>query len=139
MTTQDKPNSDKKDALAGSIVEGSVTHIAKFGAFVKVESGEEGLVHISEIAHEFVNKIEDFINIGDTVKVKILGRNEKGKLDLSIKQTKEKEVTPYLNTKKSYSTDFEDKINFFLKRSEEKQIDIRRNLKNKQGITKKRK
>ena len=139
MTNQDKPNPEKKEIVPGSIVDGTITHIAKFGAFVRVDSGEEGLVHISEIAHEFVNKIEDFVNIGDPVKIKILGRNDKGKLDLSIKQTKDKEVTPYLNTKKAYSTDFEDKINFFLKRSEEKQIDIRRNLKNKQGITKKRK
>ena len=67
-------------------------------------------------------------------------RNNKNKLDLSMKQTKEKEPEPALFLhRKSKNSNFEDKLGQFLKRSEEKQIDIRRNLKQKQGITKKRK
>ena len=74
------------------------------------------------------------------VKVKVLAKNDKNQLELSIKQSEakpEKEVL-FLK-KKSKDSDFEDKLTSFLKRSEEKQIDIRRNLKSKQGITKKRK
>ena len=126
--------------LKGKIVEGDVTNVTNFGAFVKLQNGEEGLVHISEIANEFVQDINQFIEVGNKVKVKVLGKNTKGKLELSIKQTKEKDVDQALFIhKKTKNSGFEDKISSFLKKSEEKQIDIRRNLKNKQGITKKKK
>jgi S1 RNA binding domain protein len=128
------------EELKGKVVEGDVTNVTNFGAFVRLENGEEGLVHISEIANEFVQDINQFVTVGDKVKVKVLGTNTKGKLELSMKQTSEKEVEKTLFIhKKTKNTGFEDKITGFLKKSEEKQIDIRRNLKNKQGITKKKK
>ncbi len=128
------------EELKGKVVEGDVTNVTNFGAFVKLENGEEGLVHISEIANEFVQDINQFVAVGDKLKVKVLGTNSKGKLELSVKQTKEKDAEQALFIhKKSKNTGFEDRITSFLKKSEEKQIDIRRNLKNKQGITKKRK
>jgi len=129
-----------EEDLKGKVVDGDVTNVTNFGAFVRLGNGEEGLVHISEIANEFVQDINQFVAVGDKVKVKVLGTNSKGKLELSIKQTKEKEAEPALFIhKKTKNSGFEDKISSFLKRSEEKQIDIRRNLKNKQGISKKRK
>ena len=75
--------------LKGKIVEGDVTNVTNFGAFVKLQNGEEGLVHISEIANEFVQDINQFIEVGNKVKVKVLGKNTKGKLELSIKQTQD--------------------------------------------------
>ncbi len=123
----------------GALVEGEITHITAFGAFVRLESGEEGLVHISEIANEYVTDIKRYVNIADKVTVKILAR-DKNKVELSIKKAKAVEPEPALFIhRKSKNSDFEDKITVFLKRSEEKQIDIRRNLKVKQGISKKRK
>lgn len=125
-----------------SITEGTVTNVTHFGAFVKLQDGEEGLVHISEVANEYVTNIEEHVKVGDVVKVKILGRNDKKKLDLSMKQSTESAQMPdqalFLH-RKTKNSGFEDKISSFLKKSEEKQIDIRRNLKVKQGITKKRK
>ena len=67
----------------GAIQEGKVTGITKFGAFVLLPGGKSGLVHISEIANAYVN---DYLEVGDTVKVKILSVNEAGKVNLSIKQ-----------------------------------------------------
>ncbi len=69
----------------GSVVEGKVTGIAAFGAFVELEGGKTGLVHISEIASEYVNDINQHIKEEQVVKVKIIGM-EKGKISLSIKQ-----------------------------------------------------
>lgn len=70
----------------GSIVEGKVTSITKFGAFVALEGGRSGLVHISEIANTFVNDVHDYLQEGQTVKVLVLS-TDNGKINLSIKRT----------------------------------------------------
>lgn len=70
----------------GAIQEGKVTGITKFGAFVLLPGGKSGLVHISEIANAYVNDVNEYLKVGDTVKVKILSVNEAGKVNLSIKQ-----------------------------------------------------
>lgn len=70
----------------GSVLEGTVTGITKFGAFVDLGNKQTGLVHISEVANEYVENISDFIKEADTVKVKVLSVDEKGKISLSIKQ-----------------------------------------------------
>ena len=69
----------------GSILEGKVTSIMKFGAFVALEGGKSGLVHISEIANTFVNDVNDFLQVGQTVKVMVLS-TENGKINLSMKK-----------------------------------------------------
>lgn len=69
----------------GSIVEGKVTGITNFGAFVELEGNVTGLVHISEVALEYVKEIKDHLKVGDTVKVKVLSI-DKNKIALSIKQ-----------------------------------------------------
>ena len=68
------------------IVEGKVTGITKFGAFVDLENGKTGMIHISEIAPTYVNDIKEHIKEGETVKVKILSIGEDGKISLSIKK-----------------------------------------------------
>lgn len=70
----------------GEVLEGKVTGITKFGAFVQLPGGGSGLVHISEIANAFVNDVNDYLTVGDTVKVKVIGINGAGKINLSIKQ-----------------------------------------------------
>ncbi|MFC1617306.1 S1 RNA-binding domain-containing protein [Candidatus Margulisiibacteriota bacterium] len=125
----------KKD----DIVKGEVTNITKFGVFVKLPNGQEGLVHISEVAYEYVTDISEYTKVGDEVEVKVLGINADKKYELSIKQTKPKENIKKDFYKPTKDEDFEKRLVTFLKRSEEKQIDIRRNLKEKQKIKKKRK
>ena len=70
----------------GTILEGKVTTITKFGAFIALEGGKSGLVHISEIANTYVNDVNDFLAQGQAVKVMVLA-NENGKINLSIKRT----------------------------------------------------
>ena len=69
----------------GSILEGKVTTITKFGAFVALEGGKSGLVHISEIANAFVSDVHEFLQEGQQVKVLVLS-TENGKINLSIKK-----------------------------------------------------
>ena len=72
--------------VVGEIFEGKVTGITKFGAFVAMPDGRNGLVHISEIANTFVNDINDYVKEGQMVKVKVIGIGENGKVNLSMKQ-----------------------------------------------------
>lgn len=73
----------------GSIVEGKVTGITNFGAFVDLADGKTGMVHISEVAPTYVNQIKDHLTEGQTVKVKILSVSDDGKISLSIKKAME--------------------------------------------------
>lgn len=73
------------EAEVGETYTGKVTRIMNFGAFVEVLPGKEGLLHISHIAHERVNKVEDVLNIGDEVTVKVTEIDEKGRVNLSRK------------------------------------------------------
>ena len=77
----------------GTVVEGKVKQITKFGAFILLPDHSTGMVHISEIAHTFVNDIHDHLTEGQTVKVMVIG-NENGKVNLSIKRTLEPPAKP---------------------------------------------
>jgi len=70
----------------GQIVEGKITGITKFGAFVSLPDGKSGLVHISEVANTYVNNVSDHVSDGDSVSVKIIGITPDGKINLSIKK-----------------------------------------------------
>jgi len=74
-----------KEAKVGEIYEGKVTRIEKFGCFVELWPGAEGLVHISRLAKERVEKVESVVSIGDQILVKCIGIDEKGRIDLSRK------------------------------------------------------
>ncbi len=70
----------------GSILDGKVTGITKFGAFVSLPDGKSGLVHISEIAYSYVNEVTDYLHEGQEVKVKVIGIDPAKRINLSIKQ-----------------------------------------------------
>ena len=76
----------------GDIVEGKVTGLTNFGAFVKLTSGDVGMVHISEVASSYVKDIKEHLSEGQDVKAKVLAVNEAGKISLSIKQAEPKPV-----------------------------------------------
>ena len=137
---------------AGAVVEGVVTGITKFGAFVELPGGKVGLVHISEVADVYVNDVKDFLKEGQKTKVKVLTVDERGKIGLSIKrlQPKQPEVAPphvgaphrpatgdfrrspgRFNNSGSFS--FEDKLSKFLKDSDERLTDLRRKTDSKRG------
>lgn len=121
-------------AVVGDVVEGVVTGITGFGAFVQLPNGQTGLVHISEVADAFVHDIREHLKEGDQVKVKILSVSETGnKIALSIKQAQEGYVPGRSSRRRVMSGSFEDKLNRFMRESDERQSDLRRKANARRG------
>ena len=111
----------------GMVIEGKVTGITKFGAFVALPEGKSGLVHISEIANTFVNDVHDYVQDGQTVKVKIIGIGDDGKINLSIKKADEhapqqRQAVPRANGPTG-DVSFEDKLKQFMQESDSRMAD----------------
>lgn len=117
----------------GSIVEGVVTGITNFGAFVQLPGGVTGLVHISEVADAYVKDVNDYLKEKDVVKVKVINIDAKGKIGLSIKQASAPKKTERNVTRNVPRVSFEDKLSKFLKESDERQADVKRNTESKRG------
>lgn len=124
----------------GKIVEGKITGITNFGAFVQMEGGKTGLVHISEVALTFVKDINDHLKEGDAVKVKVLSIDDNGKVSLSIKKALEEEQKKQAKVPAQVSfgsnnsdMSFEEKMKQFMQDSEEKMSAIKRNMDNKRS------
>jgi len=115
----------------GSIVEGTVTGITHFGAFVLLPSGETGLVHISEIADTYVRDVRDYLQENDKVRVKVLSYDPKAnRIGLSIKRA----LSPSERRLRQQSQQsFEDKLAKFMKAADEKLTDLRRNTEGRRG------
>jgi len=105
----------------GSIVKGKVEKILPRGVIVKLENGKSGFVHISEISDEFVDKVEDFLKEGESVNCRILGYDDKGRLELSIKRTKES------------SSQLEEKLRRFRKQSDDRLSGLKKRETNERG------
>ena len=73
------------DFEAGQVLEGKVVSIKDFGAFLEFAPGKEGLVHISKLAKQRVEKVEDVVSLGDVVKVVCMGKDKMGRVSFSIK------------------------------------------------------
>lgn len=83
-----------REVVAGELFQGKVTRIINFGAFVEILPGQEGLVHISELAPYRVNRVDDIVKIGDIIPVKVKNVDEQGRINLSLKDAREKENLP---------------------------------------------
>jgi S1 RNA binding domain protein len=135
----------------GSKLQGKVTGITKFGAFVELPEGSTGLVHISEVADNYVKDINDHLKVGDVVEVKVINVEKDGKIGLSIKKTKDRvEQKPQSHShSNSYSQrtrqgrpndhrgnkveNFESKMARFLKDSEDRLSSLKRHTESKRG------
>ncbi|WP_181351167.1 S1 domain-containing RNA-binding protein [Thalassobacillus sp. CUG 92003] len=120
----------------GSKLQGKVTGITNFGAFVELPDGQTGLVHISEVADNYVKDINEHLSQGDQVEVKVINVKE-GKIGLSIKKAKEnygRRKTPNKpnNSRKSPES-FEQKMNNFLKDSDERLASLKKHTESKRG------
>src|SRR5699024_6281465 len=102
----------------GSKLRGKVTGITNFGAFVDLEKGTTRLVHISEVADNYVKGINEHLTVGDEVEVKVINDEDDGKIGLSIKKAKERPVRQKQAREKTEN--FESKMNRFLKDSEDR-------------------
>ena len=78
------------DPKPGDVFEGTVVRLMNFGAFVEIAIGKEGLLHISQIAHHRVNKVEDELKVGDKVRVQVTEIDRQGRINLSRKALLEK-------------------------------------------------
>lgn len=119
----------------GSVLEGKVTGITNFGAFIQLDGGVTGLVHISEVADAYVKDIKDYLQENQVVKVKVINVAN-GKVGLSIKQVNTEGVRdPRANRRPSGRPprSFEDKLSRFLKDSDERLASLRRNQDSKRG------
>ena len=116
----------------GSVLEGRVTGITRFGAFIDIGEGRTGLVHISEIADAFVHDVNDYLKQNDVVRVKVIAV-ESGKVGLSIKQADPNYLAQRARRDRAYQQSFEDKLTKFLKDSDERHQDLKRNQDSKRG------
>ncbi len=134
----------------GACVEGKVTGITKFGAFVELEGGQTGMVHISEVAPTYVKEIRDHLTENQQVKVKVLSIGEDGKISLSIKKAMTPPPrahrgapAPYVSSgrpggfewqpARTDSSNFEEMMSRFKQTSDEKMLDLKRSLDGKHG------
>lgn len=125
----------------GTILEGKVTGITKFGAFVDLGDGKTGMVHISEVAPTFVKEIKDYVKIDQVVKVKVLSVAEEGKISLSMKRVDPPAKKPYGNRperfewtpKRNENLSFEEMMNKFKQSSDEKLSDLKKYIDPKRG------
>lgn len=146
--------------VVGNIVEGKVTGITKFGAFVELEDGKTGMVHISEVASTFVSEIKDFLSENQIVKVKILSIGEDGKISLSIKKaepasaasTQQQAIRPPRPKRAAQprteswrgpkpvpeAQSFEDMMSRFKQNSDDKMSDLKKYMDGKRGTSGKR-
>jgi S1 RNA binding domain protein len=133
----------------GSKLQGKVTGITNFGAFVELPDGSTGLVHISEVADNYVKDINDHLKVGDQVEVKVINVEKDGKIGLSIKKAKDRPEgqRPHShahsqrprqgrandrNNNNAKET-FESKMARFLKDSEDRLSSLKRNTESKRG------
>lgn len=107
----------------GDIVEVEVTKICNFGAFVKINGGKSGLIHISQISNNFVKDINEHLKVGDRVKARVIKLGPGNKIDLSLKDTHQRFQKESFRFK---SSDFEEKLKKFLQESQQSLADLKR-------------
>ena len=130
----------------GAVVEGEVTGITNFGAFLQLPEGKVGLIHISEVSNVYVKDIHDFLKEHQKVRAKIISIDARGKIALSLKQLEEKPETPAKPVRPKEAPvvekraprqtgplSFEDKLSKFMKDSDDRLLDLRRNTESKRG------
>lgn len=102
----------------GSVVKVKIVKITKFGALAELEDGSEGIIHISQVSHDYVRNVEDYLRVGDEVEAKILNFKENGKLDLSLKALEE-DANKRVTIRKGQDPTFEKMLKEYLRTSEE--------------------
>jgi len=117
------------DIEVGAVVEATVQRITPYGAFLQLEDGKVGLVHISEIDRNYVRNVEDHLHLNDRVQAKVVAIKEDGKIDLSIKALQD--PAPRVERSRGRDPEFEQKLKRFMRQSEERQVDYKRSVENK--------
>ncbi len=120
----------RMQAEAGKKVKGKVTGITNYGAFVKLENGSTGMIHISQVSDEYVSDINTFLSVGQDVEPTVLAVDEKGRISLTLKTGRKNRpssgVQPMVYEAAPQPTDFEDMLSHYKSASEEKISDLRK-------------
>lgn len=123
-------NMSEASVKVGDIVTGTVEHLAPYGAFVRLASGQKAMIHISELSHRFVKKVEDVLEPQKEVKAKVIKIDDKGRIDLSLKALEKPAPQQRPAGRPSAGPqDFEKRLSQFMKVSDQKIADL--NTKNK--------
>ncbi|SIS62100.1 S1 domain-containing RNA-binding protein [Salimicrobium flavidum] len=117
----------------GSKLQGKVTGITNFGAFVELPEGQTGLVHISEVADNYVKDINEHLSRGDEVQVKVINVGDDGKIGLSIKKAKEAPKRPQPQKPRKPEESFEQKMSRFMKDSDDRLTSLKKHTESKRG------
>jgi S1 RNA binding domain protein len=112
----------------GAVVDGTVQRITPYGAFVQIDDGPVGLIHVSQIDRNYVREVRDHLRENDRVQAKVVSIKEDGKIDLSIKALQDPPDRPLRRGK---DPDLERKLKQFMRQSEERLVDYRRAIDHK--------
>jgi len=118
---------ETSSARVGDLMDCIVEQIMPYGAFVRLSTGQKGMVHISELSFNFVKKVEDVLTLQQNIKAKVIKIDEKGRIDLSLKKAEERSIIQ-APVSKEVSDSFEKKMASFLKASESKIADLNSKL-----------
>jgi S1 RNA binding domain protein len=131
-TTRRRRSSERGGVLAdlevGAVIDGTVSRITPYGAFLTLEGGKMGLVHISEIDRNYVKDVHEHLRENDVVQAKVIAIKEDGKIDLSIKALQDPAPT---RQRRGSDPDFEARLKKFMRQSEERQVDFKRSVEHK--------
>ena len=119
---------DIAEIEVGATITGTVARIENYGAFLQLEDGRMGLVHISEIDRNYVKDVHDHLREGDVVQAKVRAIKEDGKIDLSIKALQDP-APP--RPRRGSDPGFESMLKKFMRSSEERQVDYKRAVEHK--------
>ena len=119
----EEKKAETSSARVGDLLDCVVEQIMPYGAFVRLSTGQKGMVHISELSFNYVKKVEDVLSLQQNIKAMVIKIDEKGRIDLSLKKAEERHIVQVPVTKET-SDNFEKKMASFLKLSEAKIADL---------------
>lgn len=133
----DERKTETSPVAPGEVVTCTVEQIMPYGAFVRLKTGQRAMIHISELSHSFVKKVEDILALNQEVQARVIKIDEKGRIDLSLKKMESPRPAPAPRAQ-SYGPaqtedgrdSFEKKISNFLKASEARIADLNSKLNN---------
>lgn len=119
----EEKKAETSSVRVGDLAECTVEQIMPYGAFVRLATGQRGMIHISELSFNFVKKVEDVLSLQQNVKARVIKIDEKGRIDLSLKKVEERPLIQAPSSREDKDS-FEKKMASFLKTSEAKIADL---------------
>ncbi|TDY65082.1 S1 RNA binding domain protein [Aminivibrio pyruvatiphilus] len=140
----DERKAESTPLAPGEVVTCTVEQIMPYGAFVRMKTGQRAMIHISELSHSFVKKVEDVLSLSQEVQAKVIKIDEKGRIDLSLKKMEAPRPASASRGSSSFGPaapedtrdSFEKKLSNYLKASESKIADLNNKLNNSRAAKK---